>query len=192
MDANTVTAEISGVRHAADLLPIFDCGNLGIGQKRGRIVVGHLSGRIHSVRHPREVIGWRLACRCEQPSKDKPPVKPWIAKQLWARVGDPNEHAPSDYRVFAPDELTVDVIEMPDVSKVAHIVWVQSHIRNWLALSRIFDAITDLKAAHREYHDAVRGAKNTRLVEPLVVATMGLRPDEIEFLNGLLGGGTNG
>jgi hypothetical protein len=191
MTMHTVDAEILGVRHSARLLPAFERGRLGIDQIRGRIVVGRVLD-LYDTRHPRDVLGWRLACPCEQPRKDKPPVKPWMADQFWSRVEDPSEHDPSEYRVFAPDELTVDVIEIPDVGAAAHSVWVQSHIKDWMALSRFCDTITDLKAAQREYHDAVEVAKGTGLADQIVLATMGLRPSEIEFLNGLLGGGADG
>jgi hypothetical protein len=192
MTTQTLDIEVLGVRHSARLLPEFACGSLGIDEKRGRIVVAHFPGGFYKAYHPREVIGWRLACRCERLRKDKPAVKPWTGEQFWDRVDNPSEHAPSEYRVYAPDELTVDAVEIPDVRAAAHSAWVQSHIQSWAALSRVCAAISDLKAAHREYHDAVQGAKNTRLVEPLVVATMGLRPDEVGFLDGLLGGGTDG
>ena len=192
MNTNTVEAEVLGVRHSARLLPEFDCGSLGIGQKRGRIVVERFCGRMYSTHHPSEVIGWRLACHCERLRNDRPPVTPWTDARLWTRVDDESEHAPGEYRVYAPDELTMDVVESPDVSEAAQSVWMRSHIKCWTALSRIHDALRDLRAAQVDYHSAVQCAKGSELADPHVLATMGLRSSEIEFLNGLLGGGSDG
>ena len=192
MNTNTVDAEVLGVRHSIRLLPEFDCGSVGIGQKRGRIVVERFCGRMYSTHHPREVIGWRLICLCEHVTGGRPPVAPWTDARLWTRVDDESEHAPGEYRVYAPDELTIDVVEIPDVSAAAHSVWMQSHIKCWTALSRIHDALQDLRAAQGDYYDAVQGAKGTELADPDVLAAMGLRHSEIEFLSELLGGGADG
>lgn len=189
---STVDAEILGVRHSARLLPEFDCGSVGIGQKRGRIVVERFCGRMYSTHHPAEVIGWRLVCQCEQLTDGKPPVTPWTDRRLWTRVDDESEHATGEFRVYAPDELTIDVMEIPDVSAAAHSVWMRTHIKCWTALSRIHDTLQDLRAAQGDYRDAVQVAKGTELADPDVLATMALRPSEIEFLRELLGGGADG
>lgn len=193
MNTNTVDAEVLGVRHSIRLLPEFDCGSVGIGQKRGRIVVERFCGRMYSTHHPREVIGWRLVCLCEHVTPGMPPVAPWTDTQLWTRVHDESEHAPGEYRVYAPDELTIDVVEIPDVGAAAHSVWMRSHIQKWTALSRICDALTVLKSAQQEYQDAVLGAKGGGLADPLVLSKMGLRTDQIAILGRLLvRGGTDG
>ena len=192
MTTNTVDAEVLGVRHSPRLLPEFDCGSVGIGQKRGRIVVERFCGRMYSTHHPGEVIGWRLVCLCERLTDGRPAVTPWTDKRLWTRVEDESEHSPGEYRVYAPDELTIDVAEISDVSAAAHSVWMRSHVECWTALSRIHDTLQDLRAAQDDYRDAVQGAKGTELADPHVLATMGLRPRELEFLSGLLGGDTDG
>lgn len=192
MSTKALDIELMGVRHSAHLLPEFEGGSLGISQSHGRIVVEHVAGFVYSRRRPSEVIGWRLACRCDQMKKDRPAVHPWISEQFWVRVDDPNVHDPLEYRVYAPDELTMDIVELQDVHAAAHDDWEQHHIQSWSALSRISTAIRSMKDAQREFEAAIKDAKGTGLIDPVIRASMGLRPHQIRSLGELLGGEADG
>jgi len=192
MNKATLDTEILGVRHFGYLVPEFSDRERGIGEHAGRIIVLRHGSSICRTRPPGEVTGWRLACRCDRVRKEQPAVAPWMGEQLWARVVDPKEHDPFEYRVYAPDELTVDVAELQDVGDAARYVWEQNHLQDWWTLSYLVAAIQSLKAARREFDSAVKAAKDTALVEPRVLASMGLRSDQIESLNLVLGGATDG
>jgi len=191
MSSKTLELEVLGVHHSAVLVPEFESGYRGIGEHKGRIVVAQL-GQVCMTRHPRDVIGWRLACRCDHVKKGRPPVKPWASEQFWARVECPGDHDPSNFKVFAPDELTVDVTELDDIASAVESLWQRNHIQNWTALARLATAIRGLNTAQLEFAAAVLEAKDTGLAEPLVRSTMGLRPDEVDHLDRLLTDGANG
>ncbi|MCH9736280.1 MAG: hypothetical protein K0U78_17285 [Actinomycetia bacterium] len=176
MTRNRLNVEILGVRHSAILLPEFSSGEHGIGQRKGRILVKRHGTELYKTRHPSEVTGWRLACRCRQVRKGQPTVKPWTAEQFWTRVERPGYHDPAEYRVYAPDELTVDVTEIDNMATAVENVWRKNHIANWTAMSRLADSIQNLNSAHLDFAAAVLAAKDTGLVEPYVRAAMGLLP----------------
>lgn len=182
-----------GLRHSANLVPEFDGGEMGIGQRSGRIIVERLPKlNMFRTRHPRDVIGWRLVCRCARlPMKDKA-IWLWQDDQFWSRVPLASEHDPADFRVFAPDELTVDVTDVDDVSTAVALRWQHRHISDWAAFARITAAISDLTAAEKEYDAAIHEAKSTGLIDPAVRSAMGLSADWAEFLGDVLTESENG
>lgn len=177
--------ETGGIRHFGCLVPEFDSGERGIGERKGRIVVRQAGANLCLTRHPSEVVGWRLMCRCARPGKDGPTVKQWIGEELWARVEDSNDHDPSHFRVYAPDELTVDVAELDDVAAAVQNAWHQTHIQAWGALTAIWSAQLRVEAAERR-------ARDTALARPDVRAAMGLSAELSDFLDEVFGDGNDG
>lgn len=174
-----------GIQHWGRLVPEFDAGERGIGERKGRIVVRQAGSNLCLTRHPSEVIGWRLVCRCVQAEKDRPTVRHWIGEDFWARVEDSKEHDPSHFRVYAPDELTVDVVELEDVATAVGNAWNQNHIQAWGALATIWSAQMHLRAAKRS-------ARDTALARPDVRATMGLPAAFADYLDQVFADGSNG
>lgn len=91
--------ETGGVRHFGCLVTEFDSGERGIGESKGRIVVRRAGPNLCLTRHPSEVVGWRLVCRCVQAREDGRAFKQWIGEEFWARVEDSSDHDPSHFRV---------------------------------------------------------------------------------------------
>lgn len=177
--------ETGGVRHFGCLVPEFDSGERGIGERKGRIVVRRAGANLCLTRHPSEVVGWRLVCRCVQAGKGRPSVKQWIGEGFWARVEDSNDHDPSHFRVYAPDELTVDVAELGDVATAVRNAWHQNHIQAWAALTAMWSAELQLEAAERR-------ARDTALARPDVRAAMGLSVELADYLDEVFADGNDG
>lgn len=177
--------ETGGVRHFGFLLPEFDSGERGIGERKGRIVVRRAHANLCLTRHPSEVVGWRLVCRCVRAGKDGQTVKQWIGEEFWARVADSDDHDPSHFRVYAPDELTVDVAELEDVATTVGNAWHQNHIQAWGALTAIW-------SAHRQLQAAKRTARDTPLAQADVRAQMGLSPEFSDYLDRVFTDGNDG
>ncbi|MFN8090497.1 MAG: hypothetical protein U0R81_16275 [Mycobacterium sp.] len=184
--------EMHGVRHCGQLVPEFDSGERGLGEHKGRIVVQRIGTELCWTRHPSEVIGWRLVCRCTQVRNGRLAVNHWNGEWFWPRVSDPNEHDPSRFRVYAPDELTVDVGELEDVAAVAENVWHQNHIQASNALAAIWAAVSNVALAREELEAAKRAARNTSLARSRVRAAMSLRPDQADYLDRVFAAVTNG
>lgn len=193
MSTEQLVVTTFGVRHSAKLVPEFPSGEMGIGERSGRIVVKKLP-EINKcmTRHPREVIGWRLVCQCRRLDTENRAVRLWVDDQFWSRVAGPTEHNPPEFRVFAPDELTIDVIDVDDIAPIVISRWQFNHIRDWTALARMAAAVKGVSAAQEEYEAAVLEAKGTGLVDAQVRATMGLSSKSSDFLGRVLKEPQNG
>lgn len=114
----------SDVRHSFRLIPEFADGKLG-GYIDAHGIVLHLDTPAKEVIRPaREIVGWRVHCKCESADGSS---RAWISDQRWIRAALWHQHDPRAFRLYAPDDAIDECESNREVEDAVYLVWEREH-----------------------------------------------------------------